>query len=87
MGKLALIAVILATGGGVAAEAADLAPGFANAENCPRARVCHVDGCHWVRTCRPPLRPSSCPDRYSCSPLYGAYGPWGGSAYWSRYTD
>lgn len=27
-----------------------------------------------------------CPDRYSCFPLYGAYGPWGGVAYWSAYT-
>jgi hypothetical protein len=27
-----------------------------------------------------------CPDRYSCYPLYGAYGPYGGRAYWTRYT-
>lgn len=27
-----------------------------------------------------------CPDRYSCSPLYGAYGPYGGQAYWRAYT-
>jgi hypothetical protein len=27
-----------------------------------------------------------CPDRYSCSSLYGAYGPYGGGAYWTRYT-
>jgi hypothetical protein len=31
------------------------------------------------------VRPT-CPDPYSCSPLYGAYGPYGGAAYWTRYT-
>ena len=31
------------------------------------------------------IRPA-CPDAYSCSPLYGAYGPYGGAAYWTRYT-
>ena len=29
---------------------------------------------------------SACPDPYSCAPLYGAYGPYGGAAYWTRYT-
>jgi hypothetical protein len=27
-----------------------------------------------------------CPDGYSCFPLYGAYGPYGGEAYWGAYT-
>lgn len=27
-----------------------------------------------------------CPDRYSCYPLYGAYGPYGGEAYWAAYS-
>lgn len=31
------------------------------------------------------VRPA-CPDPYSCYPLYGAYGPYGGAAYWTRYT-
>ena len=35
-------------------------------------------GCGWRHTC--------CPDPYSCFSLYGAYGPYGGTAYWSRYT-
>jgi len=44
-----------------------------------RARVVSRQaGCEWRHTC--------CPDRYSCSSLYGAYGPYGGAAYWSRYT-
>jgi hypothetical protein len=42
-----------------------------------RARVVRTS-CGWRHTC--------CPDRYSCSSLYGAYGPYGGAAYWSRYT-
>ena len=29
---------------------------------------------------------SGCPSRYTCASLYGAYGPWGGAAYWGRYT-
>ena len=27
-----------------------------------------------------------CPDGYSCGSLYGAYGPYGGAAYWGGYT-
>jgi hypothetical protein len=27
-----------------------------------------------------------CPDRVSCYPLYGAYGPYGGAAYWGAYS-
>jgi hypothetical protein len=27
-----------------------------------------------------------CPDGLSCYPLYGAYGPYGGEAYWAAYT-
>ena len=27
-----------------------------------------------------------CPDRFSCFPLYGAYGPYGGAAYWAAYS-
>jgi hypothetical protein len=27
-----------------------------------------------------------CPDGISCFPLYGAYGPWGGHAYWSSFS-
>jgi hypothetical protein len=44
-----------------------------------RARVVTRSvGCGWRHTC--------CPDRYTCSSLYGAYGPFGGTAYWTRYT-
>jgi hypothetical protein len=27
-----------------------------------------------------------CPDGYSCYPLYGAYGPYGGTRFWGAYT-
>ena len=27
-----------------------------------------------------------CPDRYSCYPLYGAYGPYSGQGFWGAYT-
>jgi hypothetical protein len=44
-----------------------------------RARaVVRSAGCEYSKTC--------CPDRYSCSSLYGAYGPFGGAPYWTRYT-
>jgi hypothetical protein len=33
-----------------------------------------------------PERFRGCPDRVSCYSLYGAYGPYGGRAYWSAYS-
>jgi hypothetical protein len=38
-----------------------------------------VAPCGWK--CR-----GGCPDEYSCYSLYGAFGPYGGTAYWARYT-
>ena len=42
---------------------------------------------HWYsyRPCRGYR--CGCPDRYSCYPLYGAYGPYGGVPYWSAYSS
>jgi hypothetical protein len=54
----------------------------ATAADCRRIRHCTREGCITRHVC---LR-SSCPDRYSCSPLFGAYGPYGGEAYWRAYT-
>jgi hypothetical protein len=48
---------------------------------CHRVRYCGPAGCEWRRAC---LR--DCPDGISCFPLYGAYGPWGGRAYWGAYS-
>jgi hypothetical protein len=41
----------------------------------------------WIcgpRGCR--TRPLRCPDRLSCSSIYGAYGPYGGVSYWSAFS-
>ena len=35
--------------------------------------------------CRKRLVWRGCPDRFSCYPLYGAYGPYGGVGYWTAY--
>lgn len=50
-----------------------------------------ADGMTVKRHARKAVAPTSvmrpaCPDPYSCSPLYGAYGPYGGAAYLTRYT-
>lgn len=50
--------------------------------NCQDLWRCSRLGCKWHRVCSRP-----CPDGYSCYPLYGAYGPYGGVAYWGGYTD
>jgi hypothetical protein len=49
--------------------------------HCTRIWNCRGEMCRWRRVCW-----HGCPDRYSCSPLYGAYGPYGGSAYWGAYS-
>lgn len=59
--------------------------------NVPNVRAAdmsirHGDGTY-VRTHHARYRRLlACPDRYSCSDLYGAYGPYGGHAYWSAYS-
>lgn len=65
----------------VQSKAAELAvprARVAAVHNCPLTGPCD---CGWRHHCRP-----VCPDGYSCSPLYGAYGPYGGVAYWDAYT-
>ena len=69
------------------AKAADLVTksgGLATAlpPNCQDLLRCGPNGCNTYRVCTRP-----CPDGYSCTPLYGAYGPYGGEAYWGAYTD
>lgn len=49
---------------------------------CRDVERCGPAGCQVRRVCTRP-----CPDGYSCYPLYGAYGPYGGLAYWGSYTD
>ncbi len=45
--------------------------------------VAHPDTCVHSRCF---VRRPVCPDGYACFSLYGAYGPYGGSLYWTRYT-
>jgi hypothetical protein len=43
-------------------------------------RRCGPHRCGWHHRYR------GCPDRLSCMPLYGAYGPWGGRGYWGSFS-
>jgi len=58
---------------------ADGTPVVRHAGNIHHDRVAR--GCIYGR-CGPPV---GCPDG-TCYSLYGAYGPYGGPLYWSRYT-
>jgi hypothetical protein len=60
------------------ASAADLNSESFRPHRMHRAVVAPV-GCGW--RCH-----GGCPERYICYSLYGAYGPYGGTAYWARYT-
>jgi hypothetical protein len=53
--------------------------------HCWRARVCGPAGCEWRRRCAEECQGGRL-SRYTCGPLYGAYGPWGGRGYWDAYT-
>ncbi|WP_166293753.1 hypothetical protein [Bradyrhizobium sp. 2S1] len=87
MTRLKPLAIALATSvvllGGSGANAAELsitkAPRVVG--HCQRLQYCHGDVCQWKRVCW-----HGCPDRYSCAPLYGAYGPYGGRDYWAAYS-
>jgi hypothetical protein len=47
----------------------------------------HISRSHYGPSYRHSYRRSyGCPDRLSCYPLYGAYGPYGGAAYWGAYS-
>lgn len=57
------------------------APGaYADEPGRGKKRVVRADLCGGMPCIRP------CPDGYSCYPLYGAYGPYGGVNYWGAYT-
>jgi hypothetical protein len=69
----------------MSAKAADVSAGRRVASNqyCQQIWRCGPAGCNWHRVCS-----RLCPDgSYTCSPLYGAYGPYGGTSYWGAYTD
>jgi hypothetical protein len=48
--------------------------------SCRSVWRCGPSGCGWHRDCW-----HGCPAG-SCFPLYGAYGPYGGEAYWSAFS-
>jgi hypothetical protein len=55
---------------------------YADGYPARQQRVRHV----YAAPCRyGPCGPSVCPDLWSCRSMYGAYQPFGGPTYWSRY--
>lgn len=91
LGRVALVLAMVTAAAGVSvARAADMRMegrvpegGLRErfAADCERIWVCRGDLCGYKRVCW-----RGCPDRYSCSPLYGAYGPYGGGSYWGAYS-
>lgn len=82
MRKLILTMAALAMVASVTSEAR--ADGMAVKSVRQARHVCHGSGCGPYTPCRNCR--AICPDGYSCSPLYGAYGPYGGTAYWGGFT-
>jgi|RhiMethySRZTD1v2_1073278.scaffolds.fasta_scaffold786368_1 hypothetical protein len=52
----------------------------------PVKKACTGRHCGPYAPCDGRCRRIVCPDGYSCGSLYGAYGPYGGVAYWGSYT-
>ena len=73
--------ILLILGGASLSANGPLQIRTAQAAPCARIWVCTAGDCGWRRICRPP----SCRG-YECYPLYGAYGPWGGTRYWGSYS-
>jgi hypothetical protein len=48
-------------------------------------RICKGPNCGPYAACGARCQ-TICADGYSCFPLYGAYGPYGGTEYWGAYT-
>ncbi len=55
---------------------------IATTAGCHMVKYCGLTGCSLRQVCQ-----RYCPDGYSCYPLYGAYGPYGGTSYWAAYTE
>ncbi len=78
-----LLGTVVATA--AIAAAAFAMTGVSSAVAADKAlEIRHGDGTY-IKT-RHARRYLACPDRYSCSALYGAYGPYGGPAYWTAYS-
>jgi len=88
--SVALAAAIVALAGVttvVSAKAADTGVStsrrYSSNLYCQQIWRCGPNGCDWHRVCS-----RLCPDgSYTCTSLYGAYGPYGGVSYWGGYTD
>ena len=76
---LVIIVALAAVAGGFPTQDA-LADGTAATRKIKKVR--HVAPAVRCDRCGVPI---TCPDAL-CASLYGAYGPYGGPAYWSRYT-
>jgi len=87
--SMAVAAALVAFAGVIttlSAKAADISTDrhvAASNRYCLQFWRCGPSGCNWHPVCTRP-----CPDgTYTCSPLYGAYGPYGGVSFWGAYTD
>ncbi len=78
---MAAVALTACDGGGPAARA-DEAPTM---RHKTVRLACSGPNCGPYAPCGARCR-VVCPDGYSCHPLYGAYGPYGGVGYWGAYT-
>ena len=77
---LLVVATVALSTGTKAAEVAVPHTRIVKASPCVGPGPCSPE-CLQRHHCRP-----FCPDGYSCYPLYGGYGPYGGIAYWDAYT-
>jgi hypothetical protein len=81
MFTLAAVVTLIASGALTQGARADEGPPVRHAK---RVHACHGPNCGPYAPCG--ARCGGCPDRYSCAPLYGAYGPYGGVGYWGAFT-
>ncbi len=75
-------ALAIACGSLIACEshAAELTYVRAGKPRCVEVRRCYPDGCRHEQVCY------RCGYGSACASIYGAYGPWGGAAYWGQYS-
>ena len=77
------VVAIVSSGSFTLEAAADGGPGVRQSKNV--RHVCEGAKCGPYAPCGARC-PTICPGGYSCFPLYGAYGPNGGTAFWGAYT-
>ena len=80
---VATVSALVSTGSLMPEATADEAP-VVHHSNKMR-HICRGPNCGPYAPCGVRCR-IVCPDRYYCYPLYGAYGPYGGTAFWGAYT-